>query len=59
MFIHTTLGSITLTTLNSLVHKSHLLMSTFTNDTDNVRWEPYLTKILLLKTTNYIQYEIP
>ena len=40
-------------------HKSHLLMSTFTNDTDNVRWEQYLTNTLMLKTTNYIQYEIP
>ena len=39
--------------------KSHLLMITLTNDTANVRWEQYLTNTLLLKTTNYIQYEIP
>ena len=45
--------------MSAVQHKSHLLMSTFTNDTDNIRWEQYLTNTLLLKTTNYIQYEIP
>ena len=44
---------------SAVQHTSHLLMSTFTNETDNVRWEPYLTNTLLRKMTNYIQYEIP
>ena len=31
---------------SAVQHKSHLLMSTFTNDTDNVQWVQYLTNTL-------------